>query len=785
MSDLGDRGSTVLEADDDHTGGHSRREFVGYLLAGPILVAAAVHGLYPDSAQALPTVELPVDDFDLTDVLTASSDPTIPLLAVEVGKDNLVTFALPRAEVGQGLTTSVAMIIADEMGLPLDQVTVTLRDAQPDLLYNQLTGGSNSIHSLYSGVRQAAATASAQLNQAAARKFGGAASDYRIEDGVVVGTNGQSATLGELTELAAVSKTTPVRIRLKSASERTLIGTPQGRVDARDSVTGAKVFAMDLDVPNALATMLCRPPTINGTAKSLNNKTQILAMPGVSDVAVIPHTDFVPGGVAVRAQTFGQCIDAIGAMNVTWAPGPVANLSEADVLKTLQDAEIPLTPALPGSTLEQVFTFNFRPGDPLETCCAVADVRADSAEVWGSMKSPIYGQQQIATNLGLPQNAVVAHVVQGGGSFGRHLFNDAPFEAAACSRAFGNKPVRLMWSRTDNFRQGRTHPLNIHRVRITYESSNVLAYDERCTGVACDFTQGLGEAITANLVSFPEANFVGFSEAVFVLTANVPYNFGAVTQLLDEQYQVQQFNTSSVRNVYSPDTCTSTELMVDQLANALKMDPYEFRKAYLRVPRLLTVLEQAAQAGDWGRAMPAGTAQGIAVHQEYKGAAACLVEIDCTPATVNRVIPNGVGGPRVTKAVYVVDVGLPINPLGLQAQMMGGMMDGIAQALTYSMHLVNGAYLEGSWDNAFYTRQWNTPPDLQIIVMPETTGIPGGAGEFGVAATMAATACAYARATGTLPTSFPINHNQPLAFTPYPFEPSTPPSPTNGLTQAF
>jgi isoquinoline 1-oxidoreductase subunit beta len=197
------------------------------------------------------------------------------------------------------------------------------------------------------------------------------------------------------------------------------------------------------------------------------------------------------------------------------------------------------------------------------------------------------------------------------------------------------------------------------------------------------------------------------------------------------------------------------------------------------------VLDKAASLGNWGRPMAPGTAQGIAIHKEYKGAAACLVEIDCTPATVNRVVENGYTGPRVTKVVYVVDVGLPINPLGLEAQMMGGIMDGIAQALTFSLHFQDGYFLEASWDNAYYTRQWNVPFELQIVVMPPTSNQPGGAGEFGVAASMAATACAYARATGTVPTSFPINHDQPLGFTPYPTVPPIPQSPTNGLQSAY
>jgi isoquinoline 1-oxidoreductase beta subunit len=225
--------------------------------------------------------------------------------------------------------------------------------------------------------------------------------------------------------------------------------------------------------------------------------------------------------------------------------------------------------------------------------------------------------------------------------------------------------------------------------------------------------------------------------------------------------------------------------MVDQLAAVMRQDPFTFRRAFVRDTRMRAVLDTVARAANWGKAMPAGTAQGIGIHHEYKGFVACVAEIDATAATVNRVVPDAYTGPRVTKVTFVVDVGLPINPLGLQAQMMGGIMDGIAQALTYSLHLQDGHFLEGSWDNAYYTRQWNVPPDVQVIVMPPTGDTPSGAGEFGVAASMAAVANAYARATGTMPTSFPVNHNAPLGFDPLPTVPPIPQSPTDGLSNAF
>jgi isoquinoline 1-oxidoreductase beta subunit len=763
--------------------GVSRRRFIGYLIAAPTVVAGAQ--LFIEPAQAAIPTHQPVDAFDLTDFLTDATKPTSHLITVTVNPDGTVSFALPRAEVGQGITTAVAMTIADEMDIPLDKVNITLADARPELVWNQLTGGSNSMHSIFTPVRVAAALAKGQLLQAAAAELGGDVGELTISNGVITAPGGKTVTVGSLTRKAAVSKTTTATATLKPQSQYRLVGTPQRRIDALDIVTGRKQFAMDLDVPNALPTMVCRPPTINGSALRVNNQAQVGAMPGVTDVAIIPHTVFVPGGVAVRAKTFGQCIDAVRALDVTWAPGTVQGKSEQDVLKELKAAELPLTPALPvAKSLDQRFTFYFRPGDPLETNCAIADVRPGSAEVWSSLKSPIWAQEEIAKNLGIAPTSVTCHVTQGGGSFGRHLFADAAFEAAAISQKIG-KPVKLMWHRTDNFRQGRTHPMSTSRVRVGYSGANVVSFDQRHTSVATDFTHGLGELLSATYADLPKQNSLGFSQAVFALTANVPYNFGVVTQLLNEIDDPGTFNTSSVRNIYSPEVCTAKELMVDQVARAMRQDPYKFRRSFIRDDRLRAVLDQVAKAGQWGRPMPRGTAQGLGVHMEYKGRAACLVEIDCTPATVNRKVENGYTGPRVTKVVYAVDVGLPINPLGLKAQMMGGIMDGIAQALTYSLHLDDGYLLEGSWDNAYYTRQWNVPFEVEVIVMPPTTSDPGGAGEFGLAASMAAVANAYARATGQLPTSFPINHNLPLGFTPLPTVPPIPQSPTDGLQNTF
>ncbi|MEV4220761.1 molybdopterin cofactor-binding domain-containing protein [Nonomuraea sp. NPDC049725] len=743
-----------------------RRRFLGYVLAAPTLITAAG----PDPG--LPSPEI-TDLLDLNDLMTAAALPTANLITVEVGADGTVSFALPRAEVGQGITTSTAMLIAEELAVPVGRVRVTLADARPELVFNQLTGGSNTTFATYVPIRVAAAVARSRLMRAAAAELGVAPADLTLKDGVISGRAGRSVGIGELSGRAAATRTLRVPVELAARESFTVIGRPHNRIDALDAVTGRKKFTLDLDVPDAKPAMVCRPPTINGKVGSVANLAEVRAMPGVTDAVVIST------GVAVRAATFGQCVDAVRALRVTWRPGTAEGKSDESVLRELRAAEPPLGLRPPTPVVEGSFTFHFRSNSALEPNCAIADVRADRAEIWSSLKSPVVAQQAIAARLGLPQSRVTVHVTEGGGSFGRKLFFDAALEAAELSQRVG-KPVKLLWHRADDSRQGRTHPMAISRVRVSYLGGTVLGYQQRHTSVSTDLGHGLGEIITALAARLPGGD-LSFAQTFFQLSQTMPYQFGVSGRLLNETDR--GFNTGSMRNVYSPDVTCARELVVDRLAARMGRDPRRFRHDFLRDERSRAVLAAVAEAGEWGRPMPAGTAQGIAFHSEYKSVSAALVEIDCRPETVERPIRDGVTGPRVTKAVFAVDAGLAVNPRGLEAQMMGGVMDGIALALTSSLHLRDGHFLEASWDDYFYTRQWNTPPDLRIIVMPSTSDRPGGAGELGVAASMAAVACAYARATGVMPTTFPINHGT-LSFTPKPTVPPIPPSPADGLDHA-
>jgi isoquinoline 1-oxidoreductase beta subunit len=771
---------TALPPAEEPRRGTSRRGFLGYVVAASTLMVAADLRVGTPAHAAVPSLPQVPELYDLEDLQTDAARPTAQLITIQLHEDGTASFALPRAEVGQGITTSTAMIIAEELDLPVEKVHVSLAPARQELLFNQLTGGSNTTVSTFTPIRTAAAIAKGALLEAAAIQLGSVVALLRSKDGIVTAPDGSSVSYGELATWAASRTTKQVRIDLKDPGSFAVIGKPHNRVDAREAVTGTKQFTLDLDVPGALPTMVCRPPTLNGSPRAVRNRAAVEAMPGVHDVALVDT------GVAVRAETFGHCIDAIRALEVDWNPGPVEGESDETILARLRKAELPLAvPRVPllARTVELDVEFMFRSSAALEPNCAIADVRADSAEVWAGLKSPIVAQGKIAQAVGLPQGKVKVNVVTGGGSFGHKLFGDPAIEAAKISRAMG-KPVKLMWHRADEPRQGRVHPMATSRIRATHLAGQVLTFEQRHTSVVTDFGHGLGEMLTAQAADLPTSVAeLGFSQAIFMLTQELPYNFGVDTHLLNETDE--RFNTGSMRNIYSPDVRCANELVVDRLAAAMGKDPYRFRMEFLRSKVVKGVLRKVAEVGGWGRRMPPGTAQGIAVHKEYKGATACLVEIDCRPETVDRKVRDGVTGPRVTKAVIGIDAGLVVNPRGLEAQMMGGFSDGLALALTSSLHLRDGHFLEASWDNYFYTRQWNVPEDFQVVVMPSRGEQPGGAGEAGVAASVAAVACAYARATGKVPKRFPINHDDPLGFEVKPFVPPVPASPTDGRDHTY
>jgi isoquinoline 1-oxidoreductase subunit beta len=710
-----------------------RRRFLTYVIAAPTLTMGARLVIDEVAGSAAATPGLP-DILDLTDALVLAAAPTVHNLVFEITTANKIVVQLPREEVGQGITTTFTMVVAEELDARMADVDMRLQDATPANLMNQLTGGSASVSVLYQPMREVAAAMRARLVTAAAQRWGAPAGSLSTKDTKVIAPDGRSATYGSLSADAARVVVPGVPVTPKDPAKFTVIGTPRSRVDARDIVTGKAKYTHDLDVPGAKPTVVARPPTIKGTVRTVDDSAA-RGMPGVLAIARIPT------GVAVVAETFDQAQKARDALRITWNPGPVAGVSDADIKGRLRRAALPfVVPPLGALAIDGEFDFAFINHAPLEVMGAVADVRPGRAEVWMRSKAPVPAQAEIASVLGLPQSAVTLHVIRGGGSFGRGLFHDAGPEAALISKAVG-RPVKLLYTRADDMRHGRMRPSSFHRIRATHLLGNVLTYEHRVATPPLDLRHGFGDVITslgADLLPGP------FSQTVFHLTENMPYNFGVETYLLNEiQLNVP---TSPWRSVYSGTVAVADEIMVDEIAKRFRQDPVAFRLARLSGERERAVVRKVATAGQWGRAMPAGHAQGVAIHEEYKGCAAVLVEIDASDRAT----------PRVTKAVVAVDVGRAVNPRGLEAQMTGVVVDGISATLQAGNHIDNGAVRESSYSDFKWARMRHSPTHVEVHVMPPTTGKPGGAGELGFPAAAAAVANAYARATGTSPRSFPI-----------------------------
>lgn len=727
----------TLDPDDAQAdSGVDRRRFLTYLVAAPTLTVAARLATDTGSAAAQ-TPGLP-GILDLGDALILAGTPTAYSLRLEVTAAGRAVLHLPRAEVGQGITTATAMIVAEELDARLSDVDVLLADADPALLFNQLTGGSNSVRSLWTPLRTVARAARARLVTAAAQRWGLPAGQLTTRDSAVRAPDGRTLGYGALSADAARVLIPAVPSTPKPAAQYTVVGRPTTRIDARAIVTGQVQYAGDLRVPGALSTVVARPPTVDGTVRTVDDSAARAAVPGV----LISR---IPSGVAVSATNFHDAMRARDLLRITWNAGPASAMSDAQIRGRLAAAQLPLVvPPLLSSHLDATFEFNYVNHAPLEVGTAVADVRADRAELWFPAKSPIIAAQTIAAAIGLPVSAVTVHVIRGGGSFGRRLFFDHGLEAALISKAIG-RPVKLLWTRNDDMRHGRCRPASHHRLRATWLAGLFLSFEHRVACAETDLRHGLGEALTA---AGAMVSPLGLSQSVFMLTQEVPYNFGVVTELLSEV--PLPVPTASWRSVYSGFTAMADEIMVDELARRFGQDPLAFRRARLSDARLRAVLDRVAAMGQWGRAMPAGTAQGIAVHKEYKSAVAHLVEVDTRPSPDR---PDG--QPRVTRVCIAADVGTCVNPRGLEAQLIGAFTDAQSTTFAAGNHLDNGAIREGSFTDFKYARMKHTPTSYEVHIMPSTAP-PGGAGELGIPGAGAACANAYARATGTSPRRFPI-----------------------------
>jgi len=737
--------------------GLGRRRFLTYLVAAPVLtVATRALGdttMAPPAMAAVPSPPSVEELYDIGDALNHASSPTMPLVQLEMSKDGVARLDFPRTEMGQGVVTAVTMLIADELDLPMSKVDVTVADARPELLFNQATAGSSTIRIFYDHVRTMAAIARTRMILAAAQQWSLDPDTLATADGAVTAPDGRTATYGSLATAAASPDLPTGEVAPKRPSERKIVGTPQRRTDALAAVTGRKKYVMDVMLGTAKPALVRRPPTIKGTLQTVHNASEVKAMPGI--VGVVP----IPTGVAVVADTFEQARRGVNALKVDFGPGPIDNQDNDSILAQLKKQVLPFAaPPLGAKTVEAEFDWAPACHAPLESNCAVADVRQGSADIWAGFQMPIVAQQEIAMKLGLPQDKVKAHVVPPGGTFGRNCFFDPAIEAALVSQAL-RRPVRLMWHRADDMRHARHRPQNYHRIRASVVGGEVVAYEQRVAGVVLDVAPGFGEILTSVATHMPPdakttVGMQAYSQSLFALMVASPYNLGVYDKTLTEL--PTGIPTAVYRSVHVPTTRTSEEIVVDELAALVDKDPLAFRKESAKHPDAAAVLDEVAKRGDWGKRMPRGFAQGIGYHQESKTLSACVVELDGRDPKA----------PRVTKLTMVVDIGTVVNPSGLRAQMEGGIAEAISLTLTAGLHIKNGLPLEGSYSQYHWLRMRHYPKDLHIHLMPSSNDRIGGAGEVGITAPSAAIANAYAKATGTKPRSFPLVF--PVDFEPFP-----------------
>ncbi len=553
------------------------------------------------------------------DFMREQTRAVTPLLTLELGTDGRVHFDMPRVEVGQGVEGGCAQIIADQLEMSYDDVDITQSKARVDLMDAQLTGGSSSLFSLWEPLRELSELIRQKVVGAAAKEWGVSANKCHTADGFVYGPRGRKSSYGELSKLAASAQAEFVGQLLNAAvgpPKGSVIGKSVPRKDLRAIVTGTKKFALDLDIPGALPTMLCRPPVINGTVEKINNESQVKSMPGVTHVAVI---DGALRGqvVAVRAKTFGQCVDAIRKLDVSWGESSTGKVNSDDMLKQVEAALLPMDPAPPGAeVIENKYTFHYRVSGPLEPNSAVADVKAESAEIWAASKIPGTPLSMVAEELGLPIDRVTLNVTYGGGSFGTTLHGDRIIEAARASKAFG-APVRLMWHRTDQVRAGRQHPGSVSHVRATKVGNTITSFTQWHASSACDFTHSAGDIISGRMMKKDPSRYWGntaVTDWFYQIVTSVPYNFGPTRTALTEAFEYDYVPTGPVRNVYSPDVAVARELLVEDMAKSFGMDGYQFRRAFAKDPHMVQALDAVAKSGDWGRKLPKGVHQAIATH---------------------------------------------------------------------------------------------------------------------------------------------------------------------------
>ena len=720
-----------------------RKVLKGFLIAGPTLAIAVRVGLDGSSPLgAFPvTTEEQADYQDFVDhmVLLGAVTPANYDLLIEIKPDGRVYAEIPKADIGQGVLGASAQMIADNLDVAYESMDVILAPADQKWGVMQFTGASENCRTLWDPIRFAGAKMRGQLMAAASERMGIPVSQLRTENGYVLARDGQKLSYGELTARASQLLTAPAATPKNSADYK-IIGQPKVKYNIDKIAQGTFPYAMDLfSSKEYLPTVVALGKTHGASVVSIDDSAA-KAIKGVIAITHVPGmADYlIPEAVAVTAETFGIAKKAKDALKIQWSAGPMDHLSDVEIdglLNTIIDKV-----SSPGEGVEATFRWPYVPHAPMESNSAVANVTAGKAELWGGNQIPGPLQRHLAETLGIPLEQVTYHVIPAGGAFGRHLFHDQEIHAAQVSQRIG-KPVKLIWLREEDIKWGRTRPVSINKVKAVVSNGDVTSFEHVMACPELDLRHGLGDIVSGYITEY---NNEGACQYFWDFTAKLMYKTGPTTYKLKQRLLAKP--TAAWRVVYSGQVHPVDEIVVDELARMLGQDEVDWRMKNLDTDRHRAVLQKCAEEAQWGRPLPAGVAQGVGMHDEYKSISAYIMEIDTRGKE-----------PRMTRCTIAADNGFCVNPTGTAASLLGQAHDGFALVFRAGLHVDNGATRESNFHDYKWTRMFDSAPDMSVHILPNSNVAPGGVGELGVPAAAAAAANAWARATGKQARNFPLN----------------------------
>ena len=682
-----------------------------------------------------------------------------------ISQESGIEFTLDRIEMGQGTTTGLTTLIAEE--LDVDPSDIRIKYAPVNNIYRnpdyglQMTGGSNSLSSSWGQIRQAGAAARAMLVTAAAEVFGVSASQCRTENGQVLLIGAQkSLSYGALASLAA-SKSVPSEPTLKKASEFRYIGKQNARLDIAGKVNGTTAYGIDTDIEGMAYAVLSRSPVVGGKVKRFNASAALQSR-GVIAVFEIYN------GVAVVAEQYWLARKAQKLLEITWDEGALATLSSEDMFDTFkkaarddegdyarEDGDFKEALRQSARTIEVEYQTPFLAHATLEPMNCVVEVNEDAAKVWAPTQAPDLARIAVARVTDLSPSDVDVTVTALGGGFGRRLTQDFIEEAAAVAYQ-AKRPIKLMWSREEDTQHDWYRPATYHKLKATLsQNGEVTGWDQQIVAPKL-FDWFIRDAAPAQYPWAPKFMYGVLGSAGLAMQGiAVPNDETAVEGAAHIPYHIANLQVrhthadigvpvSFWRSVGHSQNAFYVESFIDELAHETAADPYQFRRSLLKKhPRHQKVLDLVAKHAHWTSDLPEGRYKGIAVHESFRSYVAQVVEISIEYGEI-----------KVHRVVCVVDCGVVVNPDVVKAQMEGGIIFALTAALYGEISLKNGRVEQSNFDDYALLRMHETPKiEVHFVDSNES---PTGVGEPAVPPLAPALANAVFAATGKRLRSLPL-----------------------------